>query len=117
MIEKDMDVFKIDDTNREAQREHEKRRARDIDDLQKTLKTPEGRRLIRRILEEAGIFRASFSQNSMLTAFNEGKRDVGLWLIRDIDESDPNMYAQIQREYYSELKSKKAKQEEEPANA
>lgn len=112
MAEKELDVFKIDEANKDSQKEFDKRRIRELDDLQKVLKIPEGRRLIRRLLEEAGIFKASFSQNSMLTAFNEGKRDQGLWLIRDIDEADPNAYAQIQREYYSELKSRKAKQEE-----
>jgi len=109
--DKDFDVFKIDEQNKEAQKEYEKRRTREIDDLQKVLKLPEGRRLVWRILSEAGVFKASFSLNSMQTAFNEGRRDIGIWLIQDVDRAEPNAYAQMQREYYSELKSKQAKEE------
>ena len=111
MAEKDIDIFKIDEQNKEVQKEFEKRRTREIDDLQKVLKIPEGRRLIWRILSEAGVFKASFSLNSMQTAFNEGRRDIGIWLIQDVDRAEPNAYAQMQREYYSELKSKQAKEE------
>ena len=110
---KEVDVFKVDEKNEEKQKEFEKVRDREIDDLQRVLRLPEGRRLILRILSEAGLFRASFTLNSMQTAFNEGKRDSGLWLMRDVDEADPNAYPQMLREHYSELKSKKAKEEEE----
>ena len=111
MSAKEVDVFNIDAQNKEAQKEYEKRRVREIDDLQKVLKSPEGRRFVWRVLSEAGVFKASFSLNSMQTAFNEGRRDIGIWLIKDIDRAEPNAYAQMQREYYSELKSKQAKEE------
>ena len=41
----------------------------------------EGRRVLRLILEEAGISRASFSNDPLITAYNEGKRAVGLWIL------------------------------------
>jgi hypothetical protein len=113
MAEKEVDVFNLEEKNKENQKEFEKRRNREILDLCKVLKGPEGRRFVLRVLSEAGMFRASFSQNSMQTAFNEGKRDIGLWLMKDLDEAEPMAYSQILREYYSELKSKKAKQESE----
>lgn len=112
MAEREVDVFKIDDANEESKQEFIKRREREISDLQKVLRVPEGRRLILRILSEAGVVRASFSLNSMQTAFNEGKRDIGVWLLKDLDEAEPMAFSQMLREYYSELKSKKAKQEE-----
>ena len=112
MAERDLDVFKIDEANAESQQEAAKKRDRDISDIQRILKVPEGRRLILRILSETGLFRASFSLNSMQTAFNEGKRDIGAWLLKDLDEAEPMAFSQMLREYFSELKSKKAKQEE-----
>lgn len=109
---KELDVFKIDEANAESQKDYDRRRDREIDDLGKILKLPEGRRLILRILVETGaVNKASFSLNSMQTAFNEGKRDIGLWLLKDVDLAEPMAYSQMLREYYSELKSKKAKEE------
>ena len=115
MAEKEIDVYGIDEANNESQKEYQKRRARDIDDLQKILRLPEGRRFLLKILTESGMFHASFSLNSMTTAFNEGKRDIGLWLLKDIDEAEPRAYPQMVSEYYSEKKSKKAKQEDDNA--
>jgi len=112
MPEKEFDVFKIDEANKESQDEFAKRRDRDISDLQMVLKAPQGRRLILRILSEAGIVKASFTLNSMQTAFNEGKRDIGVWLLKDLDEAEPMAFSQMLREHYSELKSKKANKEE-----
>ena len=103
----DIDVFKIDEANEKAGKRYERRHVRDIDDLKKVLKLPEGRRMVWKILSETGVFRASFSLNSMQTAFHEGKRDVGLKLIMAMDEAEPMAYAQMLREHYSEAKSKK----------
>lgn len=110
---KEVDVFKVDEKNEEAQKDFKNLRDREIDDLQRILRLPYGRRFVLRVLSEAGLFRASFTLNSMQTAFNEGKRDNGLWLMRDVDEAEPSAFSQMSREHYSELKSKKKKEEEE----
>lgn len=102
----------------EEEAEFQRNLKRRTDDIKKLLKSPEFRRFIWSILSETGIFRASFTNNSMNTAFLEGKRDVGLWLIKDIDEADTNALFQIRQEYISELKSKEAviKKQEEANN-
>ena len=101
----------IDAKNKESKQEFQRRRDREIEDLRSLIKKPEGRRVIWKILETCGVFKASFSLNSMQTAFNEGKRDIGLWLLKDVDMAEPMAYSQMLREYYSEQKSKKAKEE------
>lgn len=92
-------------------------KARDIADMQKLLRMPEFRRFAWRKLSETGIFRASFSQNAMLMAYSEGKRDIGLGFLTDLNEADPNAFAQIQREYISEQKSKEVADKKEEENA
>jgi len=93
--------------NLESKREARQRRDREINDMQRVLKLPEGRRFVWRILSQCGIFHASFTQNSMQSSFNEGRRDIGLGLLGDLNEADVFAYAKMQQEYVSELKSKK----------
>jgi hypothetical protein len=101
----------IDNKNKESRVEYRRRKDRELDDLKTVLKKPEGRRVIYKILCECGVFKASFSMNSMTTSFNEGRRDIGLALLKDLDEAEPNAYSQMLTEHFSELKSKKPKQE------
>lgn len=99
----------------EQDKEELRLKQRRISDFQKLLKLPEFRRHIWHILSESGIFRASFTLNAMQTAFLEGRRDLGLALIVDLDNADINALIQIRQEFVSEQKSKEAitKKEEE----
>lgn len=47
-----------------------------------------------RALCACGILKQSFTGNSN-TFFNEGQRNVGLWLVREATEADPAMMAEI----------------------
>lgn len=111
-----MDNFYTDEIeakNKESKKEYSRRKDRELDDLKVVLKKPEGRRVIYKLLCECGVFKASFSLNSMQTSFSEGRRDIGLSLLKDLDEAEPNAYSQMLTEHFSELKSKKPKAEEE----
>ena len=110
MSDKEIDVFKIDETNEAHQLTAKQRRDREIDDIKSILRLPGGRRFILRVFVETGTMNASFTLNSMTTAFNEGKRDIGIWLLKEIDQAEPMAYSQMLREYFSELKSKKPKE-------
>ena len=67
------------------------------DDLRHLISTEPGRRFAYQILEYCGVFRTSFS-TSALIYFNEGKRDVGLWLMARITELDEAKLLDIMRE-------------------
>jgi hypothetical protein len=95
-----------EESNKKSRVDFLKHRDREISDLKKVLKLPEGRRFIYKILSECGAFKASFSLNSMQTAFNEGKRDIGLMMLRMLDEAEPQAYSQMLKEHFSELKSR-----------
>jgi len=86
---------------------------REQSDLRKVLSTPEGRRFIWRLLGETRIFRGCFSLNGLEMANNEGKRDMGLFVLKDLLESHPDAFAQMQREAASD----KFLQENEQATA
>ena len=57
-----------------------------------------GRRFIWRLLSITGIFRSSFSGDSNRTFFQEGERNIGLQVMRDINEVCPEKMAEMIRE-------------------
>lgn len=60
-----------------------------------------GRRFIWRLLDKAGIYRTSFTGNST-TFFNEGQRNLGLWVQAMLIEHCPEKYFAMlneQKEY------------------
>lgn len=57
-----------------------------------------GRRHLWRLLERAGLYRTSFTTNANLTAFNEGRRDVGLYVLDQITRHTPDGYTLMLKE-------------------
>lgn len=57
-----------------------------------------GRDFIWRLLEECRVYQSSYQGNMDETLFNEGKRNIGLWLVSEILASNPNAYAQMRLE-------------------
>lgn len=67
-------------------------RARDLaDDIRWLMSNKRGRRIAWWLLEFAGVYRTSFTGNSQ-TFFNEGMRNVGLALMKQIDTACPQHY-------------------------
>lgn len=106
------DLLNIDVTNEEIEKAYKRRREREIADLKKILKCPEGRRFVLRLLSEAGMFRTPFTLDPAQTSFNCGRQDMGLWLVSELHQAEPFAYAQMLRENHSEQKSRNNKQEE-----
>jgi hypothetical protein len=102
----------LDDLNEEKkaiEERNRRRRDRELNDLKKVLSLAEGRRLIWRILSEAGIFRTSFNSNALHMAFNEGGRNLGMIILDDIMTATPETFNRMQREYVSDQKSERSK--------
>jgi hypothetical protein len=75
---------------RETQRELESIRAQT--DFKDVASTPHGRRLLRRILGECGIYRSSFAgEDTHSSAYREGQRSIGLSLLAQF-EAAPDLY-------------------------
>jgi len=64
------------------------------EDLKGILDSAGGRRFLWKLLEECGVYKISFTGDSY-TAFNEGKRQIGLRLIEDIFDACPDAYIEM----------------------
>jgi hypothetical protein len=84
-----------DDEARQAQRA-------EVRDIAAVMDIPEGRRVTHRLLTQAGVFRTSFAVDPCQTAFNEGQRNLGLWLLSQIMLHTPEQYALMLKENTSE---------------
>jgi hypothetical protein len=75
------------------------RRRKELEDLRWLLGHPQGRRIISRMLEEAGVFRSSFNHSGSVMAFSEGKRHIGLFLTAELLEAAPDGYMKVLKEF------------------
>ncbi|OZI58715.1 Bbp19 family protein [Bordetella genomosp. 1] len=69
------------------------------DDLKWLMANRRGRRIVWRLLEQAGVFRSVFSTNAMEMAFKEGNRNGGLQLMSLVLGTCPERYAEMLTEH------------------
>lgn len=85
--------------------EIERRRGeRLLDDMRFVLSSAQGRRLIWWLLSKCGVFRGSFNGSAEGTFFNEGMRQIGLYLFELVTGARPEAFAQMQSDHSSEAK-------------
>jgi len=109
------DIFDDDGERQKFNDRQKKLRDKELDDLKLVLERPEGRRLIWRMLAACGVFRNSFTGNSQ-TFYNEGQRNIGLLILKDIMESKPEAFTQMQREFISNKASEQAAEKNKEAS-
>lgn len=68
-----------------------------VDDIRGLMSTVSGRRVVWRLLEKAGIYRTSFTGTNE-TFFNEGMRNVGLFLLSEVMAYSPDDYFLMMKE-------------------
>lgn len=100
-----------DNLKTEEQKKEEARlQSRLEDDVRWVLSSPKGQRVFWWIWSLCNTFGASYVQkDSTHTAFNEGKRDVGLRLMLLIGRINPKILSQIQDNILAEEGKKKGK--------
>ena len=59
---------------------------------------PRGRRIVRRLLDRAGVFRTSFHPNTMEMSRQEGSKQTGYWILAQIDRLCPAEYTTMMQE-------------------
>lgn len=69
----------------EARKNQAVTRAQEIADLRTVMGTVQGRRFVWRLMDLAGVFRSSYTGNSD-TFFREGQRNLGLIVMKDVQD-------------------------------
>jgi hypothetical protein len=82
-------------------------RIRELSDLKAVMQTPEGRRFVWRLITLGGVYRLSYQGNSDDTAFNEGRRSVGLVLMADTHDHMLGLYQTMEKEQLHELNERR----------
>lgn len=59
----------------------------------------DGRKAVWDWMGHCNIVGASFSRDPGVMAFNEGRRDVGLWMLAQIELNHPGSFALMQKEH------------------
>ena len=68
------------------------RRRQELAAVAQVLSEPFGRMFVWRILDDAAVFATSYVPGSPdQTAYNEGRRAIGLRLLRDLEETEPGV--------------------------
>ena len=88
----------MDDLDAERARKAKQDRLKAEEDFKFVAKDERGQRVLRRILEQAGIFQLSFAgESTHTTAFNEGRRNIGLFVNAEILSICPEQWANIMK--------------------
>mgnify|MGYP003143769975 CR=1 FL=1 len=81
--------------NIRSNRERQKQSSSDqLSALRDLLETDGGKEFFWRLLARCKLYETSFTGNSQ-TFFNEGKREIGLWVLSEIVAADPKAYANM----------------------
>lgn len=96
------DLLALDGAPEEESEEDKRRRLQQEDDLKWLMAHAAGRRIASRILEVTGVRRTSFNPSGSVMAFNEGRRNVGLWFEGNLLAVAPDGYFKLLKEYASE---------------
>jgi hypothetical protein len=83
-----------------ADRDLRERLARENEeaDIRWLMGNKRGRRVIWRLMDQAGVFRSSFNTNAMTMSFAEGHRNYGLRILALIHSQCPELYPTMMKE-------------------
>jgi hypothetical protein len=87
---------------KESKEKSQRRRDREIDDMKFILNTVQGRRILHKYLSQSGVWQSSFTGNSE-TFFREGERNMGLKMLADINDADPEFLMIMTKEAKQDL--------------
>lgn len=95
-----MNPDELDDLElREEAQKRKLRRENELIDVQQVMMTKCGRALIWRQLSRLNVYGNPFVAGMPdVTAFQCGERNAGLWLLQEVMEACPDLYAKMQEE-------------------
>lgn len=81
------------------------------------MQTPEGRRFVWGLIEHAGSFGPSYASEALATAYNEGRRSVGIGLMTRCQLDATDLYVTALKEQLDEQKKAQSLREAAMAEA
>ncbi|EPY7152254.1 hypothetical protein ACXEIS_001296 [Klebsiella variicola] len=93
-----MTDFDDDQLAAESAREKEILQQRDIEDIRFVMGSEQGRRVVWSLLEKGQVFGACFNVDPIITAFNEGQRNLALALFQRVMAHCPDQYLKMAAE-------------------
>lgn len=82
------DARQVKERNRELKRAEQDR----MRTIRWLMSTKDGRKWVWDLLEKAHVNSSSFATNALITAHNEGERNIGLWVMADVTTFAPDHY-------------------------
>lgn len=75
-------------------------REAELAEMRDVMNTNVGRKLMYRVLVRAGIYISSYNPEAPAssTYFYEGKRNMGLWLMAELEEAAPGAFSEMIKE-------------------
>lgn len=83
---------------KKKKKKHQLVREGQLEEIRHILSTPYGRRFLWRVLIQCGMNKTLSGQTELGMAIMSGKRDMGLWLLGEINEADKNGYIKLIQE-------------------
>jgi hypothetical protein len=90
---------------KEARQKQKLARERELNDLRVVLQHRPGRRFVWSLLCRCGIFDVGFSTDPATMGFSAGMRNLGLLVMKDLEEADETAYQTMAMEARSEAKN------------
>jgi len=79
-------------TVRKGKKKYRQKRLDDIADLEAVMETPQGRRVLWRILDQSKLLASNMFTGDNTTFYNLGQRETGLWLYKEIMTANPKQF-------------------------
>lgn len=87
------------ESDAEAQQQrHDIKQRQETEDLKWLLAHRQGRRIVWKLLGDAGVFRSTFNHSGSVMSFQEGQRSQGLKLLTAVMEHAPDAFTLMQKE-------------------
>jgi len=93
------DIAANDESRAERAKADKFQRLEGEGDVKWLMSSRRGRRIVWKMLERAGIYRTTFSTDPNVSAFQEGMRNAGLFLVAQIHASCPGSYVLMIEEH------------------
>lgn len=83
---------------KEQEKKFKLARLKEKEELSKLLNSAGGRWFLWRLLQKCGLYSTTSHLDPHRMAIESGKRDVGLWVIEQVNEVDPAGYMKLVKE-------------------